>query len=56
MIKEGEDPKIKGSMMLAFAKSKKDVLEALRQDIYFKEGVWDWNNIEIHPVYLDVPS
>ena len=52
-IKEGEDPKIKGSIMLAFAESKADVLKALQEDIYFKEGVWDWHNVQIHPVYLD---
>lgn len=54
VIKEGEDPKIKGSIMLAFAESKTDVLKALQEDIYFKEGVWDWHNVQIHPVYLDV--
>lgn len=54
VIKEGEDPKIKGSIMLAFAESKADVIKALQEDIYFKEGVWDWHNVQIHPVYLDV--
>lgn len=54
VIKEGEDPKIKGSIMLASAESKADVLKALQEDIYFKEGVWDWHNVQIHPVYLDV--
>lgn len=56
MIKEGEGPKIKGSIMLAFAESKEDVLKALQEDIYFKEGVWDWNQVQIHPVCLDTPA
>lgn len=54
MIKEGEAPKIKGSIMLAFAESKKDVLKALQEDIYFKQGVWNWNKVQIHPVCLDI--
>lgn len=56
MIKEGEGPKIKGSIMLAFAESKEDVLKALQEDIYFKEGVWDWSQVQIHPVCLDTPA
>lgn len=56
MIKEGEGPKIKGSIMLALAESKEDVLKALKEDLYFKEGVWDWNKVQIHPVYLDYPA
>lgn len=38
--------------MLAFAESKDDVLKALQRDVYFKEGVWDWNKVQIHPVCL----
>ena len=56
VIQEGQDPKIKGSIMLAFAASKDEVLKALQEDIYFKEYVWDWQNIQIHPVYLKIPS
>ena len=56
VTKEGGDPKMKGSIMLAVAETKEDVLKALQEDIYFKEGVWDWSNIEIHPVYISVLS
>ena len=55
-IKEDEGPNIKGSIMLAFAESKEDVIRALQEDIYFKEGVWDWNSVQIHPVKLGVSS
>lgn len=55
-IKEGEDPKFKGSIMLAFAESEAEVLKVLQEDIYFKEDVWDWHKVQIHPVCLDVPS
>lgn len=53
MIKEAEGPRIKGSIMLAFAESKEDVIKALQEDVYFKQGVWDWNKVQIHPVCRD---
>ena len=40
-IKEGEGPKINGSVMMAVADSKEEVLEELRKDIYATSGVWD---------------
>lgn len=49
-IKEGEGPKIKGSVMLALAESKEEVFEALKRDIYSTSGVWDWEKVQIHPV------
>ncbi|KAF6229536.1 hypothetical protein HO173_011391 [Letharia columbiana] len=49
VIKEAEGPRIKGSIMLAFAESKEDVIKALQEDVYFKQGVWDWNKVQIHP-------
>ena len=55
-IKEGEDPKFKGSIMLAFAESEAEVLKVLQEDIYFKEDVWDWHKVQIQPVCLDVQS
>ena len=42
--------------MLALAESKDDVLKALRKDIYYKEDVWDWDKVQIYPVYLDFSS
>ena len=52
---EGERPKIKGSIMLAFAETKVDVIKALQDDVYFKEGVWDWKKAQIHPVCQEFP-
>ena len=43
---EGEGPKIKGSIMLAFAETKEDVIKALSDDVYFEEGVWDWKKAD----------
>ncbi|KAL2051582.1 hypothetical protein ABVK25_008244 [Lepraria finkii] len=47
--KEGEGPKMKGSVMLALAESKGEVLKALQEDIYYKSGVWDWEKVQIYP-------
>ena len=41
---------MKGSIMLAFAETKEDVIKALQDDVYFKDGVWDWKKAQIHPV------
>ena len=41
---------MKGSVMLAFAETKEDVIKALQDDVYFEEGVWDWKKAQIHPV------
>ncbi|KAI9811659.1 MAG: hypothetical protein M1827_005408 [Pycnora praestabilis] len=45
ILKEGEGPKIKGSVMLAQADTKEDVLKALKSDVYSKSGVWDWEKV-----------
>jgi uncharacterized protein len=48
--KEGQNPPpIIGSAMLAYAESKEAVLEKLKQDIYTKSGVWDWDKVQIYP-------
>ena len=44
--KEGEGPKLKGSVMLALASSKEEVVDALRSDPYFKSNVWDWDKVK----------
>ncbi|KAI9746989.1 MAG: hypothetical protein M4579_007545 [Chaenotheca gracillima] len=48
-IKEGETPKIRGSVMLALASSKEEVVEQLKNDIYTKKGVWNWDKVQIYP-------
>lgn len=47
---EGDRPRMNGSVMLATAASKEEVIETLKDDIYYKSGVWDWEKIQIHPV------
>lgn len=48
-IKEGETPKMNGSVMIAQADTKDEVLEKIRNDIYYTSGVWDESKIQIFP-------
>ncbi|KAJ9619588.1 hypothetical protein H2203_008368 [Taxawa tesnikishii (nom. ined.)] len=43
--KEGEGPKINGSVMLALAESKEEVLEKIKQDVYATNGIWDMDKV-----------
>ncbi|KAA6410714.1 MAG: hypothetical protein FRX48_06137 [Lasallia pustulata] len=45
----GEYLKVKGSVMLALAESKEQVLQALREDIFHTAGVWDWDKVQVLP-------
>ena len=36
------------------AENKEKVIEALKEDIYYREGVWDVDNAEITPMKLAV--
>ncbi|KAI9835830.1 MAG: hypothetical protein M1837_003579 [Sclerophora amabilis] len=47
--KGGEGLKIKGSIMLALAETEAEVLQALKEDIYYKSDVWDWGKVQIYP-------
>jgi len=46
--KEGEGLKIIGSAMMAHAATKEEVLEAIKQDIYFKSNVWNLDKVRLH--------
>jgi len=46
---EGEPLQITGSTMMAVASSREEVMEELKNDIYFREGVWDVEKIQITP-------
>ncbi|THZ09389.1 hypothetical protein D6C95_01266 [Aureobasidium pullulans] len=47
--KEGSPLKITGSVMMAVASTKEEVLEKIKKDIYHDEGVWDMDKIQIFP-------
>lgn len=51
-MQNGEDPKVNGSIMMAVADSKEEVLAALKEDLYSTSGVWDWKRVTIHPVSI----
>lgn len=46
--KEGEGLKILGSAMMAHAATKEEILEAIKQDIYFKSNVWNLDKVRLH--------
>jgi hypothetical protein len=50
-IKEGDSgpPKMKGSAMLVGAKTREEVVERVKKDIYVAQGVWDVEKIQIIP-------
>jgi hypothetical protein len=43
--KEGEPLKLKGSAFMAYAASKEEVLDQLKNDIYTTSGVWDLSKV-----------
>lgn len=53
MPKEGEGPDIKGSVMLALAESKEEVLEALKADVSGVQRWWRWSADECVQVYSE---
>ncbi|PSN63933.1 hypothetical protein BS50DRAFT_576564 [Corynespora cassiicola Philippines] len=50
-IKEGDagPPKMKGSAMLIGAKTREEVIERLKKDVYVQGGVWDLEKVQIIP-------
>lgn len=50
-IKEGDagPPKMKGSAMLIGAKTREEVEERLKKDVYVDGGVWDLSKVQIIP-------
>jgi hypothetical protein len=48
-IAEGQAPKMKGSAMLIGAKTREEVVERLKKDVYVKGEVWDWSKVQIIP-------
>lgn len=45
-----EIPAFLGSIVLAQARTKKEVLDALKADVYSEGEVWDWEKVQIYPV------
>lgn len=49
---ETEQLEIAGSAIIARAPSAEEVLKVLRQDVYYRTGVWDWDKLQIYPVRI----
>ncbi|KAL9082834.1 MAG: hypothetical protein Q9165_008762 [Trypethelium subeluteriae] len=39
----------RGSVVIASAESKDEVVEVLKRDVFKTTGVWDWDKVEIYP-------
>lgn len=42
--------KFAGSTYHIMAESKEEILDFLRQDVYYKHGIWDLSSVIAHPV------
>ena len=40
---------VQGSAMLIGAKTREEVVERLKSDVYVKGEVWDWSKVQIIP-------
>lgn len=49
VFKDEERTQFAGSCLTIAAEKKSDVIDFLKTDVYAKEGVWDFDNIVIHP-------
>jgi hypothetical protein len=45
--KEGSPLKINGSVMMAVASSKEEVMERIKSDVYTDKGVWDMDKVSL---------
>lgn len=45
-----EKTKFAGSTFHLFAESKEEILEFLKEDIYYKSGIWDLDSVVANPV------
>ena len=45
----GQPRLVKGSVIIACADTKEEVVEILKKDVFTTSGVWDWSKVEIYP-------
>ncbi|KIW58014.1 hypothetical protein PV05_02566 [Exophiala xenobiotica] len=45
------DKQFNGSCVIAKARSKEEVLQELSKDVYAREGIWNLDKVQIHPVW-----
>ncbi|KAI8633155.1 hypothetical protein F5Y19DRAFT_490353 [Xylariaceae sp. FL1651] len=49
MSDEGAPPSMAGSVIVMVAKSKEEVVDRLKKDLYTTERVWNWEKLQIYP-------
>lgn len=49
-----EKTKFAGSAFHLIAESKEEIIEFLKQDIYYKSGIWDIESVVAHPIGVAV--
>lgn len=47
---ETEQLEIAGSAIIARASTAEEVINVLKEDVYYVTGVWDWDKLQIYPV------
>ena len=47
VLQPGKPPKINGSVMLVQAETKEEAERILKEDIYTKSDVWDWEKVSV---------
>jgi uncharacterized protein YciI len=52
--KEGSPLKITGSVMMAVASSKEEVMEKIKSDIYADKGVWDMDKVSFFSLSMEL--
>lgn len=50
--KDGSNKLVGSHFNLKGFESESEIISFLKNDIYAKEGVWDFNNITINPVFI----
>lgn len=49
-----EKTKFAGSTFHLIANSKEEIIEFLKKDVYYKEGIWDIDSVVAHPMGVAV--
>lgn len=50
-VSEYSTPLFKGSMYIAESKSRQAVLDALKDDVFVRNGAWDFENVRLTTVF-----
>ena len=48
-MEEGEPHRIAGSFLVVLAKTKEEVVQRMKDDLFYKHNVWNWDKMQIYP-------